>query len=268
MDNLVNVVDILLVAILIYQLLNLIKGTRAVRIVLGIVVFILLEGMSSLLHLDALNYLLDKAALLGPVALVILFFPELRQTLENVGGVGGFLPQFVESTIEAKTIEELVAAMAELASQSTGALIVVERGAPLTEIVDNGVVLDAKISAPLLGSIFYEKNPLHDGAVVIRGDKAVAAACRLPLSESSRLDKHVHMRHRAAVGVTEAQDCVALVVSEERGTMSIATDGRLERISSVGELRERLNFELRGEVMGEKAARKPKIGRPRAGAAK
>lgn len=244
----VHVVDILLVAIVVYQVLKLIKGTRAWRVIAGIFVFVLFLGVSSFLQLRTLYWLLDKATLLGPVALVILFFPELRQAME---GVLSLVPQIETTTTEARTIEELIAAMSELSSQSTGALVVIERSASLADIVSNGVELDAKISAPLLCSVFFEKNPLHDGAVVVRGDKVVAAACRLPLSESSRLDKNLHMRHRAAVGVTEALDCVALVVSEERGTMSLSVNGHLERIGTIKDLRDRLNYELRGEELGQ-----------------
>ena len=119
----------------------------------------------------------------------------------------------------------------------------------------NGVLLNARVSAPLLVSIFYERNPLHDGAVIIRRDTLLAAACRLPLSESSRLDQNVHMRHRAAVGVTETTDCLTIVVSEERGTISVATEGRLRRLSSHLDLRDILNRELRNEQGGERVRR-------------
>ncbi len=248
-DSLINVADIVLVAFINYQIFKLIQTARAWRVFLGIVGFVVLLFAAKVLKFGALYLMLDKATLLGPVALVILFFPELRQVLERVGSI---VPPLVDSTTEARTIEELVAAMTELSSQSMGALLVIERGAPLTDIVSNGVEIDAKVSAPLLSSIFYEKNALHDGAAIIRGDKVVAAACRLPLSENPNLDKNVHMRHRAAVGVSEATDCLVLVVSEERGTMSMAFEGRLERIPTVKDLRERLNHELRGEEMGER----------------
>ncbi|MBI1756862.1 MAG: TIGR00159 family protein [Fimbriimonas ginsengisoli] len=254
-DNFVHVADILLVALLIYQVPRLIRGTRGWRIFLGVIAFLVLLGLSSLLKLDTLHWLLDKATALGPVALVILFLPELRQALE---GVVSFVPQFGVSATEARTIEELVAASAELSSQNTGALIVVERTASLNELAENGVQLDARVTSPLLGSIFYEKNPLHDGAAIVRGDRLRAAACRLPLSESTRLDRHVHMRHRAAVGVTENFDCVAIVVSEERGTISLAVGGQLERLSTPAELRERLNQELRSPVTDDDRPRRPR----------
>jgi diadenylate cyclase len=258
--SLVDVLDVVVVSYVLYRLLMLVRGTRAWRIVLGIVTFVFILALSKYLQLHTLNWLLDKATILGPVALVILFLPELRQAIEGFGKLG-FWPQklgLTESKTEARTVEEVVAAVAELAAQSIGALIVIEKGAPLDEIVANGVLIESRMSAPLLGAIFYEGNPLHDGAVIVRGDSIVAAACRLPLSDSSRLDQNVHMRHRAAVGVTEVLDCIAIVVSEERGTISIASDGRLRRLATHLELRDFLNRELRGtKDLSQKAPRKP-----------
>ncbi|MCA1947161.1 MAG: diadenylate cyclase CdaA [Armatimonadetes bacterium] len=253
--SIVDVADILLVAYLVYRLLAMIRGTRAWRILGGIVVFILALYASSALRLNTLHWVLDKATLLAPVALVILLLPELRQALETVGKIGLWpqvLPSLSEPAAEAQTVEEIVAAVSEMASARVGALIVLERTASLDEIIANGVPLDAKVTAPALGAIFYPGNPLHDGAAIIRGDRIVAAACRLPLSESERLDANVHMRHRAAVGVTEALDCLCVVVSEERGTISLAADGRLRRLGSHLELREILNTQFRGVSAGRK----------------
>ncbi len=252
-DPIRNSVDILIVTYILYRLFMLIRGSRAWRIVLGIVGFVLLLFVSGKLELNALNWLLDKATILGPVALVILFLPELRQAIEGLGrlqlGKIQLAPRFSNSDLktEARTVEELVAAVSELATESTGALIVIERGAPLDEIANNGVVVNARVSAPLIGSIFYEGNPLHDGALVVRGDTIVAAACRLPLSDSNRLSQNVHMRHRAGLGVTEQLDCIAIIVSEERATISYAKEGRLRKLANAHELRDFLNRELRGE---------------------
>lgn len=252
-DPLRNAVDILIVTYILYRLFMLIRGSRAWRIVLGIAGFVLLLFVSGKLELFALNWLLDKATILGPVALVILFLPELRQAIEGLGrlrlGKLEITPKFSSSNLktEARTVEELVAAVTELATESTGALIVIERGAPLDEIANNGVIVNARVSAPLIGSIFYEGNPLHDGAVIIRGDMIVAAACRLPLSDSNRLSQNVHMRHRAGLGVTEQLDCIAIIVSEERATISYAKEGRLRKLANAHELRDFLNRELREE---------------------
>jgi diadenylate cyclase len=237
-ETLLHVLDILLVGYLLYRLLSLTRGSRAWRILGGVVAFVLLLFVSSWLQLTALHWILDKATLLAPVALVILLLPELRQALEGVGKLG-FWPKRLaglETRTAEKTVDAIAHAAEELASASVGALIIVEREASLEEIVANGVRLDAKVSAPLLGAIFFEQNPLHDGAAIVRGDTIVAAACRLPLSESHRLAQNLHMRHRAAVGVTEGKDCLALVVSEERGAISVAMEGTLRTVPP-GELR-------------------------------
>ncbi len=251
----VHWVDIFLVAFLIYRLLLLIRGTRASRIVFGVASFGLLILFSKLLHLTTLNWILDKATLMAPVALVILFLPELRQALESLGRV---LPQKLgptDSPLETMAIEEIVSAVAELAAGRIGAIIVLERSARLDTVIENGVALDAKVSAPLLNAIFYEGNPLHDGAVIVRGDRLVAAACRLPLSESVRLDPNVHMRHRAAVGITETADCLAIVVSEERGTVSVAAEGRLKRLDTPLEIRQILRGQAEVERRGPHSRR-------------
>lgn len=244
----VTLFDVGLVAYLIYRLLMLVRGTRAWRIFIGIVAFIFLLFLSDRLNLNTLHWILEKATILGPVALVILFLPELRQAIEGIGKITPL--QILEfappaASIEARTVEEITNAVTSLAQQSVGALIVIEKTAKLDEIVANGVPLNAQVSSPLLGSIFYGENPLHDGAVILRADKILAAACRLPLSESVTLDPNVHMRHRAAVGVTEVTDAFVIVVSEERGSISIASDGVLTRLESPQALREFLNRELR-----------------------
>ena len=257
-DALVAVVDVLLVAFLVYRLLMLVRGTRAWRILVGIGIFVFLLGASDRLHLQTLHWVLAQAVPLGPVALVILLLPEMRQAIEGLGKLDRWTQRLAspnEDRAEARTVEEIVAAAAELAAGRVGALIVVEKAAPLDEIASNGVALHADVSAPLLGAIFYEGNPLHDGAVLVRGDSIVAAACRLPLSESTRIDQSVHMRHRAAVGVTEATDALCIAVSEERGTISVAHEGRLRRLSGHLELRDLLNRELRGAVEEPKEPR-------------
>ena len=248
-DQLTNLVDILLVAYVIYRLLMLVRGTRAWRIIAGIIAFVIFYWISGRLGLYTLNWMLEKATYLGPAALVILLLPELRTAIEGFARPSSILQKFVRTNVEeraeAHTIEEIVSAAAELSAGRVGAIIIVEKLAPLDEFVSNGVLLNAKVSAPLLGSIFFEHNPLHDGAVIIRGDTILAAACRLPLSESKTLDQNVHMRHRAAVGITEAFDCISIVVSEERGTISFASEGVLKRLASHVELRTLLNKELR-----------------------
>lgn len=256
LDNVIHLADILLVAYVVYRLLVLIRSTRAWRILIGIVIFVVVLFLSDFLGLRTLHWVLDKATLLAPVALVILFLPELRQTLESFAKIG--LPErslLRETAVAARTVEEVVAAVAEMAASRIGAIIVFERAVQLNDIAANGVQVHSEVSAPLLGSIFYHGNPLHDGAVLLRGDRLVAAACRLPLSDSQLLDQSVHMRHRAGLGLSEQADCVVVIVSEERGSISLAINGSLVRLSDHIELRDALNRELRGT---HTEARKPR----------
>ena len=255
----IAVVDILLVAFLAYRILALIRGTRAWRLVFGILCFVVVLVLSQQLKLFTLNWIFDKAILLAPVALAILLLPELRQALEGFGRFGRGIERLVATELhtEATSVEELVAAVAEMSAARMGALIIVEREAPMQDIVSSGVQINARISAPLLNAIFYEGNPLHDGAAVVRGDTILSAACRLPLSESTRLEAGMHMRHRAALGVSELYDCIAIVVSEERGTISIASDGKVRKLANHSELRSYLNRELR-HVAGDDDVSKPR----------
>ncbi|MBS1726939.1 MAG: TIGR00159 family protein [Armatimonadetes bacterium] len=233
--------DIILVAFIIYRLLMMVRGSRGWRILLGLLVFGALLFLSDYLQLSTLHWILAQATLLGPVALVILFLPELRQALEGLTKLSWFPESVVEAghekNLDRGSVEEIVGAVSEMARDRVGAIIVIETGGHLDEIAATGVMLNAKISMSLLGSIFYGQNPLHDGAVVIRGDHILAAACRLPLSES-RIDRTLHMRHRAALGVTEQTDVIALVVSEEKGSIRVAQEGKLHTVASTSELRE------------------------------
>lgn len=256
-QSLVNIVDILLVSFLVYRLLLLVRGRRAWNIIIGIGVFALALFLSEFLGLKTLNWILDKATLLAPVALVLLFLPELRQAIEGFAKVGSWSGKLIagETNLGRSVINEIVLAAADMASTNTGALMVIERQAPLQEIIMNGVPVRGQVTSELLIAIFYEGNPLHDGAAVICGDTLMAAACRLPLSESTRLGNKYHMRHRAGIGVSEATDCVVVIVSEERGAMSLAIDGRLEPVADAEKLRARLTEEL--AEMDEARERRP-----------
>ena len=241
-DMVVALIDVLIVAFLIYRILMLVRGTRGWRILLGVLVFTVALVASDTLHLTTLHWILEKATLLGPVALVILFLPELRQALEGLTRFG-FLADAVkdvghEQNLDRASVEEIVGAVAEMSKDKVGAIIVIETGSHLDEVAATGVTLNAKITTSLLGSIFFGQNPLHDGAVIIRGDHVFAAACRLPLSENQRIDRRMHMRHRAAVGVTESNDVISIVVSEERGTISVAQEGRITSMATTTDLRE------------------------------
>lgn len=239
-------IDILFVTYLTYRLLKLVRGTRAWRVVLGIGVFVGALALSDYLGLRTLHWILDKATVLAPVALVILFLPELRQAIDGFARLGLWSGRLIggETSVEENVILQIVQASSEMAEDSTGALIVIERNNHLDDIAANGVPVHADVSAPLLGAIFYEGNPLHDGAVIVREKEVLAAACRLPMSESSQIGDKYHMRHRAGIGISEQSDAVVVIVSEERGSIQLAIDGELIAIADQDELALRLRQEL------------------------
>ncbi len=240
--NILVLVDILAVAWLIYRLLLLAKGTRAWQIIGGLVVFVLAVWISDKLQLISLHWLLKQAFPLGPVALVILFLPELRHALEEFGQLRFWSTSFglVKSEEMTRMVDEVVTAVSTMSVKRIGALIVFERTSGLEDIIANGTIINGEATSGLLGTIFYKGSPLHDGAVVIRNDKVIAAGCTLPLTDSPKVDAAVHTRHKAALGMSEASDAVVVTVSEETGTVSIATDGKLIRGLRDDVLRKRL----------------------------
>lgn len=226
-----TVLDIFLVAAAIYWLILLSKRTRAWQIIWGLIVFLILVSVTDRLQLHTLNYLLKQFIPLGPVAIVILFFPELRHALENMGRVAGWGRGFAVLPEEdvSSLMSTITKAVCKMSKKQIGALIVIEREHALEDIISTGTRLDAEVSDDLIGAIFYPGNPLHDGAMVIRGTRMVAAGCILPLSESAHVGTMVHTRHKAALGVAEQSDAAVVVVSEETGTISIALEGKLHR---------------------------------------
>jgi diadenylate cyclase len=224
-------VDIAVVALVVYKFMMLVKGTRAWQIIWGLGVFLLFVKLSGLLKLQALNWLLQSFIPFGPVALVILFYPELRSGLEEIGRLRFLKTGLVTLRREDITylVEQLTRVAGDMSRASIGALIVIERKVGLDNIVANGRRMDALVSAELLRTIFHPGSPLHDGAVIIRGNRIVAASCTLPLSDSPRLGTMIHTRHKAALGVSEQSDAVVLVISEETGMISLSVDGSLLR---------------------------------------
>ncbi len=238
--DLLDILDILLVTVLIYQLLLFIRGTRAVQLVLGLIGLLLLYTLSLRLGLDTVAWLLAKLGIVIPIAFLILFQPELRRMLEQLGRgaplAGAFAsPLGREEAI--RLISDVARAARVLAIRKTGALMVLERTTGLTDVVETGIKVDAAVSVPLLLTIFHPNTPLHDGAVIIQGNRVLAAACLLPLSENLTLSKTLSTRHRAGLGITEQTDAVAIVVSEESGIISAAADGVLRRGLSEEELK-------------------------------
>lgn len=244
-----DVVDIVIVTFVIYKIMEFIKETRAQQLVKGLLVLVLATFISGEFQLYTLNWVLKGTMTIGVIALVIIFQPELRRGLEYVGR-----QKLLKSPIRqigkerAKHIaNQLVKAINTFSDQRIGALIVFEREVALKEICDTGTLIKADISSELLGNIFYEGSPLHDGAVIVRGDRIYAAGCVLPLTQNKELSKDLGTRHRAGLGITEHSDAMAVIVSEETGIISIAVDGKLSRFLDVKSVeKELLNFYLGG----------------------
>jgi diadenylate cyclase len=226
-----TLLDISIVAYVLYRLLLLIRGTRAVQLIKGVTVLLIAWWASTLLNLSAVNFLFDKVGLALVVALPIVFQPELRRALEQLGR-GGFFkgpaPVLAVEDLD-RVIREVVRAVGVLSKNKTGALVVIERESGLKEIAETGTPIDGRVSAELLINIFMPHTPLEDGAVLVRGERIIAAGCFLPLSENPDLDRDLGTRHRAAVGLTEDSDALVVVVSEETGSISLANAGKLIR---------------------------------------
>lgn len=245
-----DVLDIAIVAFVIYKVMEFIKETRAQQLVKGLLVLVLATFLSGEFQLYTLNWILRGTMTIGVIALVIIFQPELRRGLEYVGRQK--LP--LKTTLgevgkeKAKHIANQIAKAIDVFSdKKIGALMVFEREVALKEVSETGTLLDADISTELLGNIFYEGSPLHDGAVIIRGARIYSAGCVLPLTQNKELSKELGTRHRAALGITEHSDALALVVSEETGIISIAVDGKLSRFLDVKSVeKELLQFYLGG----------------------
>lgn len=234
-----DVLDILIVSILIYELLKLIRGTRAVQMAVGIASIIGLFYLSRGLQLETLNWLIRNIIGYVVFAAIVLMQVDIRRALVHLGR-GKLFRRFDRKVSDDDTVEELVVAATTLASKRVGAIIVIERSIGLRNYIESGIPLDAKLTYDLLVSIFQPTSPLHDGAVIVQGDRAAAAACFLPLTINPRLSRELGSRHRAAIGVTEENDAVAVVVSEETGRISIVEDGDLELDIDAERLRTRL----------------------------
>jgi len=227
----VALLDIALTALLIYGLLSLIRGTRAVRLLIGVTVLYGIYVVAQVLGLQLLSQILQAGAVVGLLALVVVFQPELRRALERIGRVGSLGWLFAPGTRrEFERVSRVLAqAATSLAAEKVGALIVIERETGLQDSAESGVLVDAKLSSELLETLFTPRSPLHDGAVIVRHDRVVSASVVLPLSETSSYRERFGTRHRAALGITEQTDAVAVVVSEETGQVSLVERGRIVR---------------------------------------
>ena len=239
--GLIDLLDVLIVALVLYKLYDMIKDTRAVTLLKGLLVVLVMALVSNWLHLNVLYWLMGKTLTVVAVALPVVFQPELRRALEHIGR-GRFFSKSKRLNEEEMTqlFRDLAKTAVALSKTRTGALIVVERETGLNDYAESGIRIDGIVSSELLLNCFIVNTPLHDGALIIRGNRILAAGCLLPLTERSGLDKELGTRHRAAIGLTEQTDAIVIVVSEETGVISLALSGRLERRLDYNSLQSRL----------------------------
>ena len=244
--KLTDAIDIIIVAYIIYKLIRIVSGTKAAQIIKGIAFLLVITLVSDIFRLNTLNYILRNTIQVGLIALIILFQPELRKALENVGrNMFGNLIKSNEvdnADKTAETINQVCRAVHSLSAKKTGAIIVFERETNLEELlIGKYSPIDAQVTSAVLQNIFYPNTPLHDGAVIIRQNRIFAANCYLPLTGLESLDQELGTRHRAGIGITELSDCISVMVSEETGKISIATEGVIERELTSGLLELKLS---------------------------
>ena len=244
-DYVVNLLDILLVWFIIYKLFNIIRGTKAIQLLKGIFVIVVVRSLSGLIGLNTLQWLMDQVVTWGVLAIIIIFQPEMRRALEQLGRGKLFSRNNVpEDNVQERLVEDIVKASAYMAKRRIGALISIEKETGLGDYIETGIPLEAHISSELLINIFIPNTPLHDGAVILQDNRIQAAACYLPLSESPFISKELGTRHRAAIGISEVTDCVTIVISEETGSISLTKSGELYRNLDQETFREMLLNEL------------------------
>lgn len=244
--SLLDAVDILVVAFLIYHLMRFIHATNVRNIIKGILMLMVFFYISDFMNLNVINYILKNTMQIGLIALIIVFQPELRKALENLGSnkISIFLKREEDESELKKMIREVVEAASSMSWSHTGALIIFERKTHLNDIVTAATALDALATSELVKNIFFVKAPLHDGAMIIRGERILAAGCVLPLSENESLPKELGTRHRAGIGITEVTDAISLIVSEETGAISIAMSGEIKRNMAPSTVENFLTHEL------------------------
>ena len=227
-----DALDIAIVSYIVYKMIGFIRETRAMQLIRGLVIIIVAFFVSDIFNLYLLNWLLKSLFTMGLFAVVVLFQPELRRALEQVGrknlmNTNSF--RNIDKNKAVETVDSLVSAIDDFSATRTGALIAIERETMLNDIIETGVVVDAEISIRLLGNLFYVGSPLHDGGVIIRGARIHAASCVFPLTEKKNIGRNLGTRHRAGVGLSEVCDALIIIVSEETGVVSIAEDGKIRR---------------------------------------
>lgn len=241
-----DIVDILVVAILIYKLMLIIRSTSAARVARSILLLLVATWLTDILHMYTLNWIMTRFIEVGIIVLVIVFQPELRRALERFGGrtLLRFSDPLTNRSVEQNAIAATVTACEIMAKERVGVLLVFERRTSLEEYFKTGTLIDARVTDQLLRNLFFKNSPLHDGAVIIRQGRVAAAGCVLPLSENTHLSSDLGTRHRAGVGMSEASDAVVVIVSEETGTISVAIGGMLKRHLAPQTLEKLLTNEL------------------------
>lgn len=257
--KIVDVIDILLVSVILYYAYKFVRDRRAGKLAAGVILFIIALVISDVAGMHTIQYLFQNIFQVGVIALVILFQPELRSALEKMGnssikGIKSITERSTDSVMLA--VREVATAAAEMSASRTGALIVFERSTKLGDIVMTGTVIDAQTGSFLIRNIFFNKAPLHDGAMIIRAGRIVAAGCLLPLTGQGDINRDLGTRHRAAIGLSENSDAVVVVVSEETGVISLAVDGKLTRGYSAETLRAKLSSLLVPETEKKTAKKK------------
>lgn len=247
MIKITDVIDMVIIAFVVYSIMIRLRSTTSVRILQGVLVLLVIMWLSAIFDLRSINFLLSYAVEWGVLALIIIFQPELRRALEKLGSSTGIKQMFVkEEAIPAieQAIKETVTACTEMAQTRTGVLLVFEREIILDEILRSGTKINADVSSELLKNVFFIHAPMHDGAAIVRNGRLLGAGCMLPLSKNVNLSRDLGMRHRAGIGISENSDAVVVIVSEETGGISVAVDGSLRRHLSAETLEKFLRNEL------------------------
>lgn len=238
-----DIVDIAMIAFVVYKLFSILKNTRAEQVLKGLIFVLIFASIADILNLNTVSWVMNQFLTVALVFIIVVFQPELRTGLERLGR-GRSIFAGDKNKKDEDSINELVLAMSSLSRQKIGALVVLERQVGLSDIIESGTMLNADISSELLINIFIPNTPLHDGAVIIRENTITAAACYLPLSTSNTISKELGTRHRAAIGISEKSDAVVIIVSEETGNISIAENGVINRYFDEDSLKIRLRKEL------------------------
>ncbi len=264
--GIIDIIDILVVAYLIYQVVKLVRETRAIQLVKGILALLAVYAVSHTLQLQTMTFIMRNILQIGAFAMLVVFQPELRRALEQVGrtrltNLGVFNTSALEDQqgqfLWRKAISAICDSCASLSRQKIGALIVLERETPLGDVIKTGTIVDADPSIELIINIFFPNSPLHDGALIMRRGKLYAAGCFLPLSDNFTISKELGTRHRAALGISENSDALVVVVSEETGKITLADNGKLKRGLTIDELNQELRAAFIVEHDGHSASRRP-----------